>query len=211
MKRKNSRRYFPSRAAKIGIALVILPIAAPLMFLSFFAAILYYEDVEGTVEGSLVSAFYGKAPAVAILAQREIADASISLFLGGWSQAGNRHCLRLAAMTDSPYRSFGYTDFSTKAECVIHERYPPYSIEQFWWRSFSDQPISVAYGYSGGAAAVEVNWRDGDSTVVKPENGVYLTHSAKNAETILSVDFYDLDGALLFRLPDSAEKGRSGK
>lgn len=210
MKRKTSRRYFPSRAAKIGIALVVLPIAAPLMFLSFFFGALFYDDVAETVEGGLLSAFHGKAPAVAIFAEREIADASISLFLGGWSQAGNRHCLSLAVMINRPNWSFGYSGFSTKTDCVIRERYPPYSIEQFWWRS-TDQPISVAYGYSGGAAAVEVSWGDGESTVAKPENGVYLTHSAKNAEPILSVDFYDLDGALLFRLPDFAKKGRGGK
>lgn len=203
MKRKLAREHKP-RFARIGIALIVVPLCMPLLALSLFAGIMHYEDAPLPAEGRLIGAFTANAPAAALLSARAIAQAPVTLYLAGWSEPGSRHCLSLVGLADAPGYARRYLGMERKTACVIRAEYPAYSIAQFWWSRPEEAPVSAVFGYSGAATGVSVTWQDGAVSAVAAENGVFLAYRLQKSRTIASVAFYDADGGLLAQIPESA-------
>ncbi len=202
MKRKNSHRPRPQQLARLGIALVCIPLAAALLILSLALGWLHGNQSALSPLDALVDRAYFGAPAYTILQEVAVPEPSGTLFLVGWHNPDATACIGLVWVTAPRFYSDSVSVGHTNAHCPRDT----YSIDQFWgMRTWQRIPFSVAFGYSGGADKMVVIWQDDMRTELKPVAGSYLAINPAKSRVIETVDFFDVTGKLLHRFPDWAK------
>lgn len=198
---KRGEAHHPRRIVRLGIALVIIAFIAPLLLLSLFFGMLHSKESSLSPERILVAQPYENTQAFTILQEQLVPEPRGTLFLIGWHRADASACIGLVWIAESSSSFESNSVGRTNAECPGAR----YSVDQFWgMRSWQRIPFSVAYGYSGAATKVVVDWQDHTRTELKPVNGSYLALNPAKSRVIESVEFYSGPESLLYRFPDSA-------
>lgn len=205
MKKKNSEGRLARWLPRVAIALIIVPLAVPLMGFSFIVGLLYYDDASRTEADLLVESAFMLRDAFTILQRQPLDEPDEALYLVGWRNSKGTPCIGVIRV-DATRTLFGsFFGGGWKADCDLAR----FSVDQFWGRrgEFFSR-FSLAYGYSGDAARVDVTWHDKSVMRVKPVNFTYLARRADGKQVIASIEFYGADDALLHRFPRSTSSGR---
>ena len=202
MKRKNSDGRMSRWLLRAGATLILIIALIPLVLLSFKLGMVHHASVNSGAREAMLgdNSPFVHAQAYTVLQQVQQADPAGTLVLAGWIEAQGTKCLGVIRMKQNRRTENSHAFHGSITECDLDR----YSIDQFWTGKLWDhEPYSFAYGYSGDAASVVVTWQDNTVTPQTPVNGTYIAIHKARWLAIRSVDFYDADGALIYRLPDA--------
>lgn len=213
MKKKNSDSRVHRWLLRTGVAFILILALIPVVLGSFKLGMLHHAGINsGRMEAMLNdNSPFMHAQAYTVLQQVAQADPAETLFLAGWIEPQGTKCLGVIRVKQNRRTDSSHAFHGSITECDLDR----YSIDQFWTGELWDhEPYSFAYGYSGDADSVVVTWQDDTVTPYIPVNGTYIAIHEARWLAIRSVDFYDADGALIYRFPDAKRpdnaSGRGG-
>ena len=206
MKRKNSDSRVHRWLLRTGMAFLLILALVSVVLLSFNLGMLHHGSVNSGPSGAVLddNSPFVHAPAHTVLRQVQRADLAGTLFLAGWIEPKGTKCLGAMRVKQNHRLDNGHGFHGSITECDLDR----YSIDQFWTGKLWDrEPYSFAYGYSGDAESVVVTWQDNTVTQDTPvKQHVYCDSRGEMAGD--SIDrLYDVDGALIYRLPDARRRG----
>ena len=202
MKRKNSDRHMRRWLLRIGAAFFLILTLIPVVLLSYKLGTLQHAStnagpMEAVMDGNNP---FVHAPAYTVLQEIKHADPFGTLILAGWIERKGTKCLGVLTAKQNHRIDKTHAFHGSIKECNLGR----YSIDQFWTGKLWDsKPYSFAYGYSGDAQSVVVTWQDNAVMPLTPVNGTYTAIHEARWLAIRSVDFFDADGGLIYRLPDA--------
>lgn len=206
VKRKNSEKRRMRQFARLGIALVCIPLAVALLLFSMAIGWLHGKQRMSAPEDKLVHEPYAGTPAYTVLQELAVRQPSGTLYLVAWHRPDTSACIGLIWIAAPHSLADSASVGRANADCYRAS----FTIDQFWgMRTWQRIPFSVAYGFSRDAAEVVVTWQDDLLTAIQPIHGSYLAINPAKSRVIKAVDFYDASGLLLFRFPDSAKSPRA--
>jgi len=200
MKRKNSDRRMRRWLLRTGVAFFLILTMIPVALLSYKLGMLHNAGNNSGPMDALLddNGLFVHAPAHTVLQKVQGVDPSATLFVAGWIEPKGTKCLGVLRVKQNHRIGNSHAFHGSITECDLDN----YSIDQFWTgKLWEHEPYSFAYGYSGDAESVVVTWQDNTVTPHTPVNGTYIAIHEARWLSIRSVDFYDADGALIYRFP----------
>ena len=210
MKRKNSDSRVRRRLLPMGVAFLLLLALIPVMALCYKLGMVHQSSINSEPQAALLdgNSPIVHAPAYPVLQQVQPANPLETLVVTGWIEPKGTKCLGVIRFEQNRPIDTSHAFHGSITECDLDR----YSIDQFWTGKLWDhEPYSFAYGYSGDAASVVVTWQDNTVTPYTPVNSTYIAIHEARWLAIRSVDFFDADGVLIYRLPDDKRRGTASR